>query len=66
MILTCKEATRLVSQGLDRRLGFGERLRLRLHLVVCDGCRSFKVQMWVLRKAAQRIGSKYFSGDQRT
>ena len=60
MILTCKEATRLVSQGLDRRLGFGERLRLRLHLAICDGCRNFKVQMWVLRKAAQRIGGKYF------
>jgi predicted anti-sigma-YlaC factor YlaD len=66
MILTCKEATRLVSQGLDRPLGFVERLRLRLHLAMCDGCRNFKVQMRVLRKAAQRIGSKYFSGDQRT
>ena len=24
-LLSCKEATHLVSQGLDRRLGFGER-----------------------------------------
>ena len=28
MMLTCKEATRLVSQGLDRKLSFGERLML--------------------------------------
>ena len=60
MILSCREVTRLVSQGLDRRLGVGERLRLRLHLAICDGCRNFRVQMWVLRKAVQRLGAKYF------
>ena len=29
--LSCKETTRLVSQGLDRELGFGERVALRVH-----------------------------------
>ena len=55
MILTCKEVSRLVSQGLDRRLGFGRRVSLRVHLVVCDGCRNFTKQMAFLRKAAARL-----------
>ena len=32
-MLSCKETTRLVSQGLDRDLGFAERVALRSHLV---------------------------------
>jgi putative zinc finger protein len=55
MMLSCKEATSLVSQGLDRRLGFGERLALRLHLLACDGCANFSRQVAFLRKAIARL-----------
>jgi predicted anti-sigma-YlaC factor YlaD len=58
MMLSCKEVTRLVSQGLDRRLGFFERLRLRVHLWICDGCTNFSKQMAFLRKALREIGTK--------
>ena len=58
MILSCKEATRLVSQGLDRRLPFGRRVALRVHLAICDGCTNFKQQMDFLRKAVARLGSQ--------
>ena len=57
MILSCKEATRLVSQGLDRELGFGERVMLRVHLAICDGCTNFKDQVAFLRRAIQQIES---------
>jgi hypothetical protein len=57
MILRCREVTRLVSQGLDRRLGFAERVRLRLHLAICDGCANFKRQMDFLRLAMKKLGS---------
>jgi len=56
MILSCKEASRLVSQGLDRNLGFGERVALRVHLAICDGCTNFKNQVAFLRKAVSRLG----------
>lgn len=56
MMLKCKEASRLVSQGLDRQLGIGERLRLRVHLAICDGCSNFSKQMAFLRKAMKRLG----------
>jgi hypothetical protein len=57
MMLSCKEVTRMVSQGLDRRLGLFERLRLRVHLAICDGCTNFKKQMDFLRQAVARLGS---------
>jgi hypothetical protein len=55
MMLTCKEATRLASEGLDRRLGLAERVALRLHLAICDGCSNFKKQVAFLRKAMRRL-----------
>jgi hypothetical protein len=58
MLLTCKEATRLVSQGLDRRLGPAERLVLRLHLLICDGCTNFSKQAAFLRRALSRLADR--------
>jgi hypothetical protein len=57
-MLTCKEATQLVSQGLDRRLAFHERLALRLHLLVCNGCSNFRKQVTFLRKAMARLADR--------
>lgn len=58
MILSCKEAARLVSQRLDRDLGFGERVMLRVHLTICDGCTNFKDQVAFLRRAVKQLESK--------
>jgi len=55
MMMTCKEVSHLVSQGLDRKLGFAERVALRLHLAICDGCTNFNKQMAFLRRAMQRL-----------
>ena len=52
---SCKEVTRLVSQGLDRELGFSERTALRLHFAICRGCRAFNQQMEFLRRAMRRL-----------
>ena len=57
-LLTCREASRLVSQGLDRKLGFGERVALRVHLAICDGCSNFKSQVAFLRRAVKRLESE--------
>ena len=55
-ILSCKEVTRLVSDGLDRKLGFGEQVALRLHFAVCRGCRNFNRQVMFLREAVKQLG----------
>ncbi|HEV3009335.1 MAG TPA: zf-HC2 domain-containing protein [Burkholderiales bacterium] len=55
MILSCKQVTRLVSQGLDRELGFTERVRLRVHLAICDGCTNFSKQVAFLSEAMAKL-----------
>lgn len=54
-MLTCKESTRLVSQGLDRELAFGERVALRVHFAICLGCRRTRRQMAFLRQAVREL-----------
>jgi predicted anti-sigma-YlaC factor YlaD len=56
-MMNCKEATRLMSEDLDRPLDWRERVALRFHLMMCSGCRNFKVQIGFLRTAIrQRSG----------
>lgn len=54
-MLSCKEVSHLVSQSQDRRLGVAERIGLKLHLLMCDGCRNFTRQMEFLREAFERF-----------
>ena len=54
-MLSCKKATRLVSQGLDRRLPFGQRVALRVHLAICHGCRNLNAQFKFLRVAVRSL-----------
>jgi hypothetical protein len=52
--LNCRESARLILQGEDRRLGLAERLALRVHLTLCDGCTRFVGQVGLMRGAMQR------------
>jgi hypothetical protein len=45
----------MVSQGEDRKLSFGERVTLRVHLAYCRGCRNMKGQMEFLRRAVRTL-----------
>ncbi len=51
MMLSCKEASRLMSQALDRKLGVKERLLLRFHLMMCAACSRVERQFLLLRRA---------------
>ena len=55
MMLSCKESARLLSQGMDRELAFGERVALRVHLAICDGCRNVSSQFKFLREAVRAL-----------
>ena len=52
MGLTCKEASRLISEGQDRDLDLGQRAALRLHLIICTACTRVKAQFAFLHRAA--------------
>jgi hypothetical protein len=48
-MLTCKEVSRLVSETLDRRLPFGQRVAMRLHLLMCHACKAYKKRLILLQ-----------------
>ena len=58
MMLSCKETTRLLSQGEDRGLAFGERVALRVHFAYCLGCRRASRQMLFLRRAVRALAAR--------
>jgi anti-sigma factor RsiW len=51
MNLTCKEASRLLSSGLDKELSPADRTSLRLHLAICAACKRLEEQFKFLRRA---------------
>ena len=50
-MISCKEATRLASLQLERKLSLWERVQFRFHLVWCAGCRRAERQFAFLRQA---------------
>lgn len=57
-MLSCRDATRLLSQQQDRALTAGERLSLQLHVMMCKGCKNFSLQMPFLRKAMRAYSER--------
>jgi len=53
-MISCKEASWLMSEGLDKQLGFAQRIQLRLHMMMCTSCSRVQRQFAFLRRAAQR------------
>jgi len=50
-MLNCKDATHLMSEAQERTLSMGEKLQLKLHLTLCEGCARFSAQLAFLRRA---------------
>ena len=57
-MLSCEEATRLLSEAQDRKLVLPEKLQLEIHVAICKGCRNYRKQMGFLRAACQRLGQR--------
>lgn len=60
-MLNCINVTRLLSESMERELTIKERMGLKMHLVMCSGCRNFGKQMHTLRLAT-KLYSKPPSG----
>jgi hypothetical protein len=56
-MLTCKQASELASQSLERALTRSERWSLRFHLLVCVACARFNRQL----ASIQRVMNKWLS-----
>ncbi|MCG3130128.1 MAG: hypothetical protein FLDDKLPJ_00876 [Phycisphaerae bacterium] len=51
--MNCRQVSRLVSDGLDRRLALHERLAVWIHLLYCRACAAYRRQVLMLREAAR-------------
>lgn len=54
-MLSCKQASALLSQSLERRLRFTERCALWFHLSICASCRRFKQQLLQITRAVNKL-----------
>jgi len=62
-MLKCQEVTRLYSEAQERRLTLTERAGLKLHVMMCEGCKNFGHQMLDLRRFARRYAQGENEGD---
>lgn len=56
-MLTCKDASQLMSQSFDRRLGLMEKTGLRFHLLFCKSCQIAYGQLDFLHWFCKRIAA---------
>ncbi len=54
-MLTCQQASQLISQSLDHPLSWYELMQLRLHLMMCGACNRFRKQLNVLLVGLHKI-----------
>jgi predicted anti-sigma-YlaC factor YlaD len=54
-MLNCKQAAALISQGMDKELSLPQKVSLRFHLMMCNGCRNFNRQMEFLRQGCRKF-----------
>ena len=54
LMKTCKEVTRMVLQAEDAPLPLGDKLVIRLHVLICKTCPVFIQQVALMRQASQR------------
>ena len=55
LMLTCKQASQIISQSLDNPLSRSDRMKLKFHLFICNACTRFNQQLRLIKDAVQRI-----------
>ncbi len=56
--MTCKDVYPLISEEMDHSLSFSRRVRLKMHLAVCNLCQVYSRQLQMLRNLARNLGKE--------
>lgn len=51
--MKCREISALICKGLETHLVINERVAIRLHLLICSGCRNFEKQSRFMQKMSK-------------
>ena len=62
-MLSCKDASQIISQSLDRQLTMRERFAVKLHLLICKYCKQFSQQLQTIRVALKLARSAVENDD---
>jgi hypothetical protein len=62
--MRCCEHAELISRQMDEPLPAGEALGLRLHIVICAGCRRFREQVRQIRQLAGGLVGQDLDADE--
>lgn len=57
-MMNCEKATRLISESQERVLSLPEKMRLKMHVMMCSGCKNFSLQVPFLSKAMRAYASR--------
>jgi hypothetical protein len=56
--MTCRDVYPLISEEMDHPLSFSRRIRLKMHLAICNLCHIYSKQLQTLRNLAQNLGKE--------
>ncbi|MBL4664363.1 MAG: zf-HC2 domain-containing protein [Nitrospinaceae bacterium] len=56
--MTCKDVYPLISEEMDHSLSFSRRVRLKMHLAICNLCHVYSKQLQMLRNLARNLGKE--------
>ena len=53
-MMNCQQATKLLSDAQEKKLTLNEKTSVKIHVMMCSGCRNFGLQMDDLRGLTRR------------
>ncbi|MDO9143183.1 zf-HC2 domain-containing protein [Rhodoferax sp.] len=57
-MMNCQQATRLISESQERSLSLTEKMTLKMHVMMCSGCKNFSLQVPFLSKAMKAYANR--------
>jgi len=58
-MMNCQQATKLISESQERALSLPEKMSLKVHVMMCSGCKNFSLQVPFLSKAMKAYAKGY-------
>ena len=55
MMLSCRDVTQLISRSMDTSLPVGERIGVRIHLLICRFCARYEKQLLLIRETVRSL-----------
>lgn len=62
----CRDVARLVSDGMDHRLPWRQRVLIRMHVTLCALCRRYERQLHLLREGVRRYADPEQGGREKS